>query len=92
MRLNEPIKPQSIFKDKLDQYVELSDQAMVYVESSSRTDVFKMNILATRALAGSLAQKVQLTPVPPGAAAPPQRPIWGGNVQFQTELEWWTTE
>jgi len=92
MRLNEPIKPQSIFKDKMDQYVELNAQSMVYVESSSRTDVFRMNILATRALAGSMTQKAQLTPPAPGAAALQQRAIWGGNVQFQTELEWWTTE
>jgi ribosomal protein S25 len=92
MHLNDPIKPQSIFKDKMDQYVELREQPMVFVESSARTDVFKMNILATRTLAGSMPQKVQLSPAAAGGAAPPQRPIWTGNIQFQTELEWWTTE
>ncbi len=81
MQLQIPIRPSSAFADKLDQYAELNDQPMVYVESTARTDVFKIDVLMSRTLAGAPTKKVQLAPAPavaapiapgglPGVAAP----------------------
>lgn len=87
MQLQIPIRPSSAFADKLDQYAELTGQPMVYVESTARTDVFKIDVLMSRTLAGAPTKKVQLGPtpalggplapggvpavVPPPVAAPP---------------------
>jgi hypothetical protein len=102
MQLQVPIRPSTVFVDKMDQHVELTDQPMVYVESTTRTDVFKIDVLMARTLAAAQTQKVQLGAsviaapggAPAGAAAAPpvQRPIWGPNVSFTTEREWWSTE
>lgn len=101
MHLLQPIRPSTVFVDKMDQHVELVDQPMVYVESTTRTDVFKIDVLMSRTLTAAQTQKVQLgaapvvpAGVPPGGAAPPpvQRPIWGPNISLITEREWWSTE
>jgi hypothetical protein len=96
MELAKPIRPSSMFADVLDNYAELKDQKMVYVESAERTDVYSMDIFMARSLQGVQTMKVPIAPapiVPPGGAAPaPSRPVWGTNVTFSVEREWWSTE
>jgi len=98
MHLQSPIRPSSVFVDELDQWVELKDQPMVYVESSERTDVYTMDVVLSRTLQAMQPQKAPVAPAPAfgvqGApSAPPvQRPIWGPQVSFTTERESWSVE
>lgn len=95
MLLQEPIRPSSVFADELDQWTVLKDQAMVYAESSERTDVYKMSLLLSRTLQAIQPQKAPVGPGPAAGAvipAPTQRPIWGPQVSFTPERESWSVE
>ena len=97
MHLREPIRASNMFPDQLDQWVEMKDQPMVYVESAKRTDVYKVDVLLSRALQGIQPQKAVIASpgLAPGAPAPAvqvQRPIWGPQVSFTTERESWSVE
>lgn len=98
MHLREPIRPSSVFADPLDQWVELKDQPMVYLESTNRSDVYKMDVVLSRTLQATQAQKAVIAPVMPPVAgappapAPPQRAIWAPQASFTIERESWSVE
>jgi hypothetical protein len=97
MALAVPIRPSTMFPNAADAFVELKDQRGVFVESTGRTDVYVMDLVAARSAATVISTGSGgypgVTPVTPGTPAwPTTRTIWGPQVTVSIERESWTTE
>lgn len=91
MQLEKPIRPSNVFPNNTAAFVELKDQKMVYVESTHRSDVYLMSLLAARAAAQQVGMAYP-TGLPVPQPAQPTRTIWGPQVAFAIEGESWSTE